>query len=65
MVAGDGNPTSDAPPFPQKMKKSPSQADSPLTVFEPLPLYSIQCQQDGLLELWIEPTLQVGSILMG
>ena len=57
--------TSNVAPFLQKMKKEPSQADSPQIAFEPLPLYPIQCQQAGLLEHWIEPTLQVGSILMG
>ena len=51
--------------FPPKTKKAPSQADLSQTVFKPLPLYPIQCQQAGLLEHWIEPTLQVGSILMG
>ena len=43
----------------------PPRASSPPDTFEPLPLYTIQCQLAGLLEHWIEPTLRIGSILMG
>ena len=57
--------TSNAPPFPQNRGKAPSQADSPQAVFEPFPLYIIPCQRAGLLELRIEPILQIGSILIG
>jgi hypothetical protein len=61
----DENPILYSPLSPQNMRKAPSQADSPQIDFEPLPIYKIPCQPAGLLEHWIEPTFQVGSILMG
>jgi hypothetical protein len=51
--------------FLKENEERPSHSEFTKAVFESLPLYPIPCQWAGLLEHWIEPTLQVGSIHMG